>query len=98
MFDSMPGCRSTTRIVFEWSAKPGLVESDTAKIDVPRKDPLGFERDGTSMYRVQPVTSTRLDGEFTSIDGTSSGTRSRCVRSAARFALQQSYSSTMTAK
>lgn len=40
---------------------------------MPRTDPPGFSYDGVSMYRVKPVTSTRLDGEFTSIDGSSSG-------------------------
>jgi hypothetical protein len=62
-----------SRVVFEWNTKFGLVETDTADIDMPRQEPPGFSYDGVSMYRVKPVTSTRLNGEFTSIDGTSSG-------------------------
>lgn len=62
-----------TRVVFSWYTRLGLVESDSAEIDMPRTDPPGFSYDGVSMYRVKPVTSTRLDGEFTSIDGSSSG-------------------------
>ena len=62
-----------TRVVFNWFTKLGLVESDTAKIDMPRSEPPAFDYDGMTMSRLEPVASTRLNGEFTSIDGTSSG-------------------------
>jgi hypothetical protein len=62
-----------TRIVFDWNTTLGLVETDTAALELPRKEPPGFEFDGVPLYRISPVALTRLDGEFTSIDGTSSG-------------------------
>lgn len=62
-----------TRIVFDWNTQLGLVETDTAALELPRKEPFGFEFDGVPLYRITPVALTRLNGEFTSIDGTSSG-------------------------
>jgi hypothetical protein len=63
-----------TRIVFEFTTDLGLVETDTADIDLPRKEPVSFNYNGKPMFRVPPVTTPlRLSGEFTSIDGTSSG-------------------------
>ena len=62
-----------TRIIFDWNTKLGLVETDTAVVEQPRKDPLAFEFDGVPLSRISPVAMTRLTGEFTSIDGSSSG-------------------------
>ena len=61
------------RILFDWKTELGLVETDTATIELPRTDPIAFEFDGMTLSRISPVASTRLTGEFTSIDGTSSG-------------------------
>ena len=61
------------RIVFDWKTDLGLVETDTAAIQIPRTDPLAFEFDGVVLSRISPVTLTRLAGEFTSIEGSSSG-------------------------
>ena len=62
-----------TRIVFDWNTKLGLVETDTAAIEMPRKEPVAFEFNGVLLFRINPVATTRLTGEFTSIEGSSSG-------------------------
>jgi hypothetical protein len=61
------------RVFFRWYSRFGLIETDSADIDAPRKEPVSFSYDGMPMGRVKPAIVTRLDGEFTSIDGTSSG-------------------------
>jgi hypothetical protein len=70
-----------SRIIFDWYNQFGLVTSDTSDFDVPREDPVGFSFGGTRLEKVAPVAAERLSGEFTSIEGTSSGPNGSLARS-----------------
>jgi hypothetical protein len=63
----------STRIVFDWYTDLGLVQTDSATSERSQAGAAAFSLHRTEMSRVTPVPATRLDGRFTSTDGTASG-------------------------
>ena len=61
-------------IVFETFTDHGFVTSETAELSATGSSDPSFELDGTNMGRIKPANpGRRLQGSYTSIDGTSAG-------------------------
>jgi hypothetical protein len=61
------------RLISQFPNSVGLINTDTSELEDPRDLKSGMTFDGQSLFKVAPVAAMRLNGEYTSIDGSSSG-------------------------
>jgi hypothetical protein len=62
-----------SKLITQFPTELGLVDVDTTDIESPLPANPTVVINGQNLGRVQPVRSLRLDGDYTSIDGSSSG-------------------------
>jgi hypothetical protein len=61
------------QLISQFPNNIGGIDVDTSEVFEPGDPTTGMRFSGQSLFKVAPVAAMRLDGEFTSIDGTSSG-------------------------
>jgi hypothetical protein len=68
------------KLITQFPTQLGLIETDTSEIENAADPTTSMTFDGQNLTRVAPVPSMRLNGEFTSIEGSSSGPNGSLTR------------------